>query len=519
VAERHKEVNVMERSSARWWALAAISLAVLAGGLDGTVLSVALPTLAGALKATETDLEWFVSGYLLVLAGAMLPAGLLGDRFGRKRVMLASLVLFAAGSVACAYAPNPAAFIAARTLLGVACAGLIVMALSALAVLFSEEERPRAVGIWGAANFLALPIGPLLGGWLLTHYWWGWVFLMNVPVALLGLVATVLLVPESRAAERPGLDPLGIVLSSAGLVAVTYGLVGAGRDGWTAASTLGWIAAGVLLLVAFGAWELRLSRRPGGRPLVDLSLFRSAPFTWGVILAALGILAMFGSLFTMPQYFQAVAGTDPMGSGARLIPLIAGLVAGALPADRIALRIGRKLTVAAGFAVMAVALMIGARTRVDSSAWFVGAWMAGVGLGMGFALATAASGALAELPEERSGVGAAVMQALQKLGGPFGSAILGSALASVYTARLDLAGVPAPAREAVRGSVFGGVAVAGRLHSPELLASVRTAFVDGMDSALLLSAVIAVAGLLLALAFLPARAVQPAAEERLAVGV
>ena len=153
----------MDRLPGRWWALIALNLAVLAGGIDGTVLSVALPTLAGALRATETDLQWFTSGYLLVMAAAMLPAGLLGDRFGRKKVMLISLALFAAGSAACAFAPNPSSFIAARVVLGAACAGLVVMALAALSVLFDDAERPRAVGVWAGANFLGLPVGPLLG--------------------------------------------------------------------------------------------------------------------------------------------------------------------------------------------------------------------------------------------------------------------------------------------------------------------------------------------------------------------
>src|SRR6516164_1935605 len=201
----------------RWWALGALVLAVLAVGLDGTILSVALPTLATALHASESDLQWFSSGYLLVLAAAMLPAGLLGDRYGRKKVLLVSLALFGAGSAACAYASSGAAFIAARAVLGLAGAGIIVMALSALTVLFTEQERPRAVGIWAAANFLALPLGPILGGWLLTHYWWGWVFLLNVPVALIGFGATLALVPESRAPQRPGLDPVGIIASTSGL--------------------------------------------------------------------------------------------------------------------------------------------------------------------------------------------------------------------------------------------------------------------------------------------------------------
>lgn len=207
----------------RWWALGAVALAVLTVGLDTTVLSVALPTLSKTLHASESDLQWFSSGYLLVLAAAMLPAGLLGDRYGRKAVLLVALVLFGTGSAACAYSTSAGEFLGARVLVGLAGAGVIVMAVSALAVLFSEQERPRAVGIWAAANFVALPIGPILGGWMLTHFWWGWVFLINVPVAVVALVAVAALVPESRAASRPTVDIPGVTASAAGLVALTYG--------------------------------------------------------------------------------------------------------------------------------------------------------------------------------------------------------------------------------------------------------------------------------------------------------
>jgi DHA2 family multidrug resistance protein-like MFS transporter len=464
---------------------------------------VALPTLARALHASESDLQWFSSGYLLVLAAAMLPAGVLGDRYGRKRVMLAALALFGAGSAGCAYAPSASAFIVARALLGLAGAGVIVMALSALAVLFREEERAKAVGIWAAANFLAAPIGPILGGWLLTNYWWGWVFLLNVPVALIGLVAVFALVPESRAPQRPALDRVGSAASAAGLVGVTYGLIEAGLHGWGSAEALLPIVAGVALLLGFFAWERRLSRRQNGQPLVDLALFHSRSFTWGAILQGLGIVAMVGVLFTMPQYFQGVQGTDAMGSGLRLLPLIAGLVAGAVPADRVARLLGEKITVALGFAVLAAGLLLGSGTNAGSSVGFVAAWMLVVGLGMGLALATAASAALSELPEERSGVGSAVLQAINKLGAPFGAAVLGSILTSAYIAHLDISHIPAPAAKTAQESVFAGVAVAHHTGSAALLASVRTAFAYGLDKALLVSAGVALAGVVLAALFLP----------------
>jgi MFS transporter, DHA2 family, multidrug resistance protein len=494
----------------RWLALAATTLAVLAVGLDVTVLSVALPTLAGALKASESDLQWFSSGYALALAAGMLPAGVLGDRFGRKRILIGALVVFGAGSIVCAYATNAGVFIAGRVLLGIAGAAVVVMALSVLAVLFTEEERPRAVGIWAAANFVALPVGPIFGGWLLTNFWWGWIFLMNVPVAALAIVAAVALVPESRSPERPAIDPVGILLSSGGLAGVTYGLIELGRNGWTNAPSLGVAIGGVAVIAGFFVWERYLTDRPGGRPVIDLSLFRSRGFTWGMILAALGGLALIGMVFTLPQYYQGVIGLDPEGSGVRLLPIIGGLILGAVPADRVAERVGGKITVATGFAITVAGLLLGATTTLDSGTWFQVTWLAIVGFGMGVGFATAASAALKQVPSDKSGVASALLQAMQKVGAPFGSAILGSVLNTVYQSGLDLAGLPAGVAATVRLSVFAGVAVARKLHSPSLLESVRHAFVSGMDAALVVSAGFAAVAVVLALIFLPGRT--PAAE-------
>ena len=493
------------KGTRRWWALAALDLGVLAVGLDVTVLSVALPTLAASLHASESDLQWFSSGYALVLAAGMLPAGVLGDRFGRKRVLIGALVLFGAGSVICAYAVDPGQFIAGRLLLGAAGAAIVVMALSVMAVLFSEAERPRAVGVWAAANFLALPIGPIFGGWLLTNYWWGWIFLMNVPVALLGVVAALALIPESRSSQKPALDPLGMLLASAGLAGVTYGLIELGRNGWTDGPSLSMAVAGAAVVYAFFVWERRLTRL-GASPLIDLSLFRSPGFTWGVILAALGGLALIGMVFTMPQYSQGVLGLDPQGAGIRLLPIILGLVLGAVPADRIAARVGARATIAAGFAITAAGLLAGATTRVDSSAWFVAGWMAVVGFGMGVGFATAASTALKNVPSDRSGVASALIQAMQKVGAPLGSAIFGSVLVTVYQSQLDVTGLPPAAAAAVKQSVFAGVAVAQKLHTAALLDSVRESFVRGMDAALFASAGVAALAIVVALVFMPGRA-------------
>jgi DHA2 family multidrug resistance protein-like MFS transporter len=488
----------------RWWALAAICVAVLTITLDVSVLTVALPTLAGSLRASESDLQWFVTAYTLALVAGMLPAGLLGDRYGRRAVMAGALALMAVGSVACAFAPTPGFFVAARVALGLAGAGIIVMALSIVTVLFDQAERPRAIGMWGAANFVGLPLGPIVGGWILTHAWWGWIFLMNVPVAIVGLVAVLALVPESRAARAPAIDVLGVVLSSAGLVALMYGIVEAGDHGWSSSNAVVPAVLGVAILAAFALWERRLTARPDGEPLIDLTLFRSRSFTWGMILTAFGVLGLFGVLFALPQYLQAIVGLDPQGSGFRLLPVVAGLIVGAVPADRVAARLGAKVTVAVGFVLVAVALAVGATMTATSGDAFLAAWtfVAGAGGGLGFA--TAASAALVELSAERAGVGSALLQAVIKLGPAFGASILGSVLNSTYQSQLHLAALPPAAVAAIQSSVFAGIAVAHQLGSAALLASVQGAFVAGLDAAVRVAAGVDLVAAVLALAFLPA---------------
>ena len=492
--------------SRRWWALGGVTLAVLAVSMDVTILSVALPTLAGALSATASDLQWFSAGYALVLAALMLPAGWLGDRLGRKRVLLASLLLFAAGSAACAYAGSAAWFIAARMVLGIGGAGVIVMAVSALTVLFDDEERPRAVAVWGAANLVAFPVGPILGGWLLSHAWWGWVFLLNVPVALLGFVAVAAWVPESVSGRPSRLDGLGLLLSSAGLAALTWGFIQAGQDGWRSTPAWSLMIGGLVILVAFAAWERRLSRR-GAQPLVDPALFASRLFGWGVTLFAVLTLALIGLIFALPQYFQAVLGVDPEGSGLRLLPLVGGLLIGLAPSRALAVRLGIKLTVVCGFVVLAAGLALGATTTTASGTGFAVLWTAVSGVGTGVVMATVASAALAEITPDRAGVGSAVLQAVKGVGAPLGAAVLGSVLAAGYRGRLDLTALPGTAADAVRTNVFGGLQVARRMHDPALAENVRAAFVHGVSSSLLVSMGVAVAGAVLALLFLPGRVV------------
>lgn len=489
--------------SRRWWALIALALSIGVVGLDATILNTALPTMSTALHASTSQLQWFVDSYNLVMAAMLLPAGLLGDRFGRKKMMLGALAGFGVGSVWCAYAGSPATLIAARAVLGVGAAFLIPLCLSIMLVLFEPSERHRAVSGITAANMIGFPLGPILGGVLLKHFWWGSVFLVNIPVVVIGLIAVVMLVPESRTPTPSRLDLPGVLISALGMVALTYGVIEAGDRGLGDARTLAILAGGVAVLAMFVLWERRIARRR--MPLVDLSLFRSRGFTWGTILATVVSFAMFGLLFTTPQYFQAVLGADSLGTGLRLLPLALGLVAGVQTATRLVAKTGPKVPVAIGFTLIAAGLLIGATTGTGSSYGFAGLWIGILGVGLGFAMPTATMAALSAVPKERGGAGSALVMALRQLGSAIGVALLGALANSAYRGNLDVRGVADPLAQVARGSASAGVAVAHQTGSDRLLESVRSAFVHGMDITLWVCGGIGLVGLLFTLAVLPGR--------------
>src|SRR5580658_6123059 len=511
----------MNEERRRWWALGALALSVLVVGLDLTVLNLALPTLGTDLHASTSDLQWFVDSYSLVLAAALLPAGQLGDRLGRKKTLVPALVLFGLASLACAYSHSSGELIAARAVLGLGAAVILPLSLAVIPVLFTPAERQKAIAVVMAAVFIGYPLGPILGGWLLDNFWWGSVFLINVPVIALALIAVALLMPESRSEQRRRFDLVGVAISSIGLVSLVYGFIKAGQDGWGDATALATMLGGVTILAAFVLWERHVSRRPGGQPLVQLSLFESAGFTWGTILSTLVSFALFGILFAMPLYFRDVRGLDSLGAGVRLLPMIGGMVVGMITGTRLqspvktadgapgSPRVGAKALVAVGFAVMAAALATGALTSVTSGTGYGAAWFAVAGAGLGLAMPSAMNAALGTLSAERSGAGSAVITALRQVGATLGAAILGTLLNTAYQARLDLAGLPASASGAVRSGISGGVEVARTLGSASLLHTVDVAFVHGLDVMLWCCAGVALAAALLALAFLPRSAGAP----------
>lgn len=499
----------------RWWTLGALAVSVLVVGLDLFVLSLALPTLAVDLHASTGDLQWFVDSYSLVLAAALLPAGLIGDRVGRKRLLIGALVIFGVASLACAYSSSTGELIAARAVLGLAAAVILPISLAVLPVMFSPAERPRAIAIVGGATFIGYPLGPILGGWLLDNYWWGSVFLINVPIVLIALAAVVFLMPESRGTGSFRIDVTGVLISSAGLVALTYGVIKAGQDGWSDSLAVGTMVAGVMVLAAFVFWERHVVHR-GRLPLVDLSLFRSAGFTWGTTLATMIAFALFGLTFAMPQFFLDVKGLNSLASGIRLLPLIGGLAVGlgvgqrlqsprksrSGGPDRPPLLSARPVG-AGGFTIMAAALAVGTATSAASGTGFTSGWFAATGFGLGLAMPTMLNAALSALTPERSGSGSALMTAMRQVGATIGVAVLGTVLSSVYRSKLVLTGVPAAVAAAAKSSVGAGVAVALRLRSPQLLSAVHVAYAGGVDVMLWVCAVIAIVAAALAALFLP----------------
>ncbi|GGD10513.1 DHA2 family efflux MFS transporter permease subunit [Nocardioides daphniae] len=470
----------------RWWALAALGLAVLTLGFDITIMNVALPTIATELEVGTDGLQWMVNAYVLVIAGLMLTCGALGDRYGRRRLLLIGLGLFGISSAIAAWADSAALVIAARGVMGVDAAILMPVAFAVLAALFGPSERGKAVSVLVMGLGVGIPLGPIIGGYLLEHFWWGSIFLINLPIALVGAIAIAVLLPESRDPSPRRPDIGGAVLSTVGLTSLVYGVIEAPTRGWSDPVTVGAITAGLLVLAGFAAWELRVRE-----PMIDLHLFARPQFLWASVAGVLVTFGMLGLLFVVPQYLQFVAGHDPLATGIRLLPLIGGLVVGAPTGERLAARVGYRVPVSAGLAVLAAGVGVGAATDVASGYGFVAAWLAIAGLGIGMALAPAMDAVLDALPTEQAGSGTAITMTLRQTGGALGVALLGSLLAEGYTGRVDTAGLPAAAAAAARESIAGALTAAARIGEPSLAVSANAAYLHGMSLVLIATAVTA----------------------------
>ncbi|MGI5457420.1 MFS transporter [Streptomyces sp. CA-249302] len=482
----------------RWWALGALVASMLTLGFDTTILNVALPTMAADLGAGTGQQQWMADSYVIVFAALMLPAGLLGDRFGRRRMLIAGLGVFLAGSLLGALAGDVNWVIAARALMGVGAALITPLALSVLPTMFAPDEQPKANAIVSAASALGLPLGPIIGGWLLNHFWWGSVFLVNVPMAAIGIAACVFLLPETRDPASPKVDTVSTALTATGLGALIYAIIEAPTRGWGDPLVLAMLAAAVVLIAALVLRERRVER-----PMLDLTLLAHRGFLFNTIAATLVMFVLSGLLFVLPPYLQAVLGNDALGTGVRLLPMMGGILIAARSAPQAVTRFGARATVSAGLVVLAFAALLASRTTTDSGYGFTALWLSITGLGFGFSLMPAMAASLGALPRDRAGSGSGLLMTLRQVGGAIGIALLGSLLASTFQDRLDVTGLPAQVADTADKSVVAAHIVAEQTGSADLLASANSAYVHGMSVVMLVCGIAALLSALLAAAFLP----------------
>jgi EmrB/QacA subfamily drug resistance transporter len=504
----------------RWYILGVLTFSLLVVVLDNTILNVALKTIADpdkGLGATQSQLEWSINSYTLVFAGLLFTFGVLGDRFGRKRMLMGGMVLFAIASLASAYAQSPEQLIWARALMGLGGAAIMPQTLSIITNVFEPAERGRAIGIWAGAVGLGVAIGPLTGGLLLQHFWWGSVFLINVPVIAVGLALMAFLVPESRNPQHGGLDPFGVLLSIVGLVVLSYGIIQGGDKGdWLSPAVLGPIAAGFAVLALFVWHEARTEH-----PAFDVRLFRDPRMSAAVASIALCFFAAAGVFFFTNFYMQSVRGLSPLESGAMVLPFaVAQLIFSTRSAGMVR-RFGAKAVCTVGLLLVALALVLYQFVDTTSPLWVLGVIFFIQGTGMANVMPPATESVMSALPREKAGAGSAINNTARQVAVALGVAVLGSVVASLYRdgVKDDVASLPPAAREAASQSVEGGNHV-GKALGPSgqtLIDHANSGFMNGMHAAAIAAAVIAFLGAMVVLKWMPGRSVDPAGENAVPV--
>jgi EmrB/QacA subfamily drug resistance transporter len=502
-----------ERHVHRRAVLLVLCAAALIINLDNTILNVALPTLVRELHATTSQLQWIVDSYAMVLAGLLLTGGSLADRFGRRLFFIAGLAVFAAGSAGAALAGSAAELIAGRAVMGAGAALTIPSSLSIISDMFrSQTDRARAIGAWAATIGLGIALGPIAGGLLLSRFWWGSIFLVNVPIAVAAMAGALLIVPDSKntASGRP--DPAGAALSVVGLGLLLWAIIQAPVDGWTSGVVAITGLGSLTVLAVFAAWEAR-SRHP----MLNPGFFAQRRFSVAAAAEALATFGLLGSLFLQTQFLQTDLGYSPSQAGVRILPLAGVLILTAAASPAVTRAVGTKITAAAGLAAIAGGLARCAAVSTPAATY--GVMLPGlvlIGLGAGLLLPAATNSVVTSVPPDDSGIGSAANAVALQVGGALGVAVLGSVLSTRYQDRMTsaLAGhhVPAAATHAILGSLGGALTVAGRaggLAGALLAQAARAAFMSGNQVALAVGAAAAVGGACLVLALLPSRPHMP----------
>jgi EmrB/QacA subfamily drug resistance transporter len=502
-----------------------LSLSVFLAVVDNTIVNVALPTMSEKLHASTSQLQWIVDAYSLVFAGLLLVGGSLGDRYGRKGALQLGVAAFAVFSAFAGVSGSTHLLIAARALMGLAAAFIFPATLAILTNTFSDaKERAAAIGVWTGVVGLAVALGPLTGGALLQHFWWGSIFFVNLPVAAIALGLGMWLIPTTRDPEAPRLDFAGFALSIVGIVTVVYTTIEAPGRGWTNPATVGGYVAGVAVLALFAVWERRTRQ-----PMLDVTLFRNIRFSAASFSITVSFFALFGFIFLITQYFQLVRGYDTLSAGVHTLPfaVATGMVAPAAPA--LASRLGTKIVVPLGLALMGVGFYVASTLGVDTP--YFGAVLVSmtlIAIGLGLVAAPSTDAILAVLPPSKAGVGSAVNDVTRELGGAFGVAVVGAVFSSVYgprlVERLSGLGLPAPAVAAARESTAAALAVAGQAPPgarQAIVDAARLSFVDGFSRGSLVCTGVVFAGAVFAFLVLPtrlpARVVPPLVEPEVAV--
>jgi EmrB/QacA subfamily drug resistance transporter len=491
----------VERTPHRWRALAVICLCVIVIILDNTILNVALPSIERSLHATASQLQWTVDAYTLTFASLLLVAGNLGDRSGRRGALLTGLAIFGIGSGFAAFAPSAGVLIALRAVMGLGAAAIYPTTLSIITNIFEGDERGRAIGLWAALSGLGIAAGPIIGGLLLDHFWWGSVLLVNVPIVVIAIVLLLLFVPTSKDPHAPPLDVAGAVLATVGMTALLYGIIEAPRDGWASPEVVVAMLVGVVVLVAFIVRE-----RTSDHPMLPIDFFKDRRFSAASVALSLTFFALFGYIFLLTQYLQFVRGLDPLAAGLRLAAPAIGIMVSAPLAPRIAERAGTKVVVGVGLSVATLCMVLLSRTWILDDDLALELVFVMFGFGMGLTMAPATDSIMGSVPRERAGVGSAVNDTTRQTGGALGVAVLGSLLATQYNSRIDALPIPAAARDAARSSIGGALEVArhvGGQAGQRLVDAARAGFADGIQFATVVGAVVVALAVVVVVVFLP----------------